>query len=126
MVMLIKERYWGFYVEGREAKALKNDIDIEELAASVVSGAVELRAAVRSACEEVARTLEIPKAKRKWIQEHEDEIKEAGGDSEIAHQAWINGRVDELVYLIEPDVVDALAGDGEDGDDEDEDDSEDD
>jgi hypothetical protein len=125
----IRDKYWDFYVDGREARALKHDIDVDDVANKLRDGDVALRDAVLAACVAVAQPLGTSKAKRKWIDEHQDEIAEAGGSAEQAHDAWVRGRVDELAYMLEPEVINAVAGGGDEdpsGDDDDDSDDPDD
>jgi hypothetical protein len=130
----IKDKYWDFYIQGREDRTLKHDVDVDELAKKLRAGDVAFRDAVLAACDAVAQPLSGGKAKRKWLDEHQEEIAQAGGSAEQAHAAWVKGRVDELAYMLEPDVINALAdvGDGdepdendEEGEEEDDDDEED-
>lgn len=124
----IQGDYWQFYLEGRcEKRRLKNDIDEESLMEEMVRSGTPLRDAVLSACARAAAPLEAGKAKRAWVAERGDEIKNAGGDADAAYAAYLQGRTDDLAYVVEEGVVDALDqrfGDDEtdDGEDDEEDD----
>ncbi len=126
----IQGDYWQFYLEGRcEKRRLKNDIDEESLMEEMVRMGTPLRDAVLSACVRVAAPLEAGKAKRAWVADHGDEIKEAGGDADAAYSAYLQGRVDDLAQGLEDSVLEALSqrfgddqtDDGEDDEEDDED-----
>jgi hypothetical protein len=133
----IEEKYLALYLEGRHDKLLKHHLDTEDLVDLVLttkgrdpqmSLGKSLNAVIRDSCVEAAKKLETGKIKNVWIAEHEDEIKAAGGDSAGAYQAWVTGRIDELTYATEGEVVGAMeerVGVSEENDD-DEDDEEDD
>jgi hypothetical protein len=118
----IQGDYWQFYLEGRcEKRRLKNDIDEDALVEEMVRKGTPLRDAVLSACLRAAAPLEAGKARRAWVSEHEDEIRAAGGDSNAAYAAYLQGRTDDLAYVVEEGVVDALDqrfGDNDDDDEE--------
>jgi hypothetical protein len=121
----IQEEYWTFYLDGRVYRTLKNDIDPGDLAARLmVPNGKSLRDTVMAASRAVAAPLESGKTKQRWIAEHDADIKAAGGDADAAFKAWLEGRVDELAYVLEPDVLAAMGEDDDDDDDRDEDDDE--
>lgn len=121
----ISGKYWDFYIEGREARGLKHDIDIDDVAEKLRPGGATLRDAILAACDAAAKPLDSGKSKRTWIAERTEDIAEAGGNAEEAYRAWLKGRIDELAYMLEPEVINALAGenveDTSDDDEEDED-----
>lgn len=123
--------YWQFYLEGRcERRRLKNDIDDEAVTEEMVRMGTPLRDAVLSASARAAAPLEAGKAKRSWISEREEEIKAAGGDTDAAYAAYVQGRIDDLALVVEEGVLDVLSqrfGDDAEGEDdeEEEDDEED-
>lgn len=125
----MKQAYISFYLEGREDRALKHDIDIEEIAKQVVSGKGTIHELVHKAAKTAAEPQLAARKKRTWIEEFDEEIKLAGGDGDEAYRHYIDGRIDELTHRLEVDVfetiVDMCGGDGEDedgGDDKEEDD----
>ena len=121
----MKADYIPFYLEGRDAKLLKADIDTQRIAEDVAAGKGTIHELLADAVSKAAKGLDVDKAKRRWIEAWEDEIKEAGGDSEAAHEHFTQGRVDELVYRLEPEVLEDLDPDADDDDDDDEDGDED-
>jgi len=121
----MKADYVFFYLEGREAKRLRADIDTEAIAEQVLAGKGTIHDLLHKAVSDAAKGLEVDRQKRRWLADYEDEVKEAGGDGEEAYKHFCAGRVDELVYMLEPDVVEALDEDAEDDSGEDGDDDED-
>lgn len=125
MAMNLQSDYIFFYLEGREAKSLKVDIDTEVIAEQVAAGKGTIHELLHKAVSDAAKGLEVDRQKRRWIADYEDEIKEAGGDQDVAYRHYCEGRVDELVYRLEPDVLEELEDDdGEGSDDEDDGDDE--
>lgn len=121
--------YWSFYLEGRQAKLLKGDIDAEELAQSLLDDRTQsMRDVITAACTKAVVTLDGSKARRKWFAAHDDV---APLTQEEAYKAYCRGRAEELAYSLEVEVVeylDALTGedDGDgDGEEDEEDESED-
>lgn len=121
--------YWYFYEGGRDERLLKCVVDVDDLAKDCIGGA-SLREVCADAAKKSAVPLERGKHKRVWLEEYDGEISRAGGDKELAYDAYMRGRIDELAYSLETDVRDALPmpewaegaqDDDEDGDDEDED-----
>ncbi len=60
---------------------------------------------MQRASEEVLTT----RIKRKWLGEHDADIRAQDGDPEEAYQAWCQGRIDELASAYESEVIDSLA-----------------
>ncbi len=118
--MKLSDKYLLFYLEGREAKMLKADIDTEAVAEEVEAGKGSIHELLHKAVSDAARAEGVDRAKRRWIAEYEDEIKDAGGDGELAYQHYVAGRVDELVHRLDGEVVDFLAGDEDDDEEEEE------
>lgn len=120
----MKEHYVPFYIEGREAKALKNDIDTMAIAEDVSAGKGTIHELLHKAATAIATAAGADRSKRTWLEENEDEIKAAGGDKDEAWAHYRDGRIDELVYQLEPDVIQDLddpQGEDDDEGDEDED-----
>lgn len=112
----ITDEYLPFYCQGRaERRLLKHDISESDLV-EVISKGTPLRRAIEEACERVATPFQTGKSKRLWLLENADDV--AGLDPDLAYKAFLQGRIDELAYVLEPDVVGAL-GEDEDGEDED-------
>jgi DNA polymerase III delta subunit len=128
----MKPTYVTFYIEGREDRLLKHDIDTDEIARLVMNGKGSIYELLLKASKAAAEPLLVARKKRTWIEEFEAEIKTAGGDAEEAYRHYIDGRVDELAFSLERDAVEALAeacgsgtsGDGVDDEDEDDEDEE--
>lgn len=123
----MKPTYAWFYIEGREDRSLKHDIDTDQIAKQVMDGKGSIHDLLVKAAKSAAEPLQVARKKRTWIEEFEGEIKEAGGDSEEAYRHYIDGRVDELVHRLDGDVVESLAelsGAETDGGDDDEDEDE--
>jgi hypothetical protein len=104
----MKPTYATFYIEGREDRLLKHDIDTDEIARLVMNGKGSIHELLTKAAKAAAEPLLVARKKRTWIEEFEDEIKTAGGDSEEAYRHYIDGRVDELAFSLERDAVEAL------------------
>lgn len=115
--------YIWFYLLGRDGKKLKADIDTEKIAEDVASGKGTIHELLSEAVTKAARAMDVDKSKRRWAGEYEDEIREAGGDSEAAYDHFCQGRIDEAVGVLEGEVLNEL--EDEYGDDSDDDDSED-
>jgi hypothetical protein len=117
----MQKEYVTFYLLGRDEKKLKNDIDIDQIAEQVIEGKGTIYELLHKAATVAVAPLREGRRKRDWLEEYESEIKECGGDGEAAYQHYLDGRVDELVVLLDDEVVGAMAGDEEDEDEEDED-----
>lgn len=128
VISTMKAAYACFYLEGREDRVLRSDIDTEEIAQRVLDGKGDIHDLVKKAAAAAAEPLRIDRKKRRWIEDSADEIKAAGGDNEEAYNHYLDGRVDELVYRLESDVLEdigALISDEDPDDDEDVEDEED-
>ena len=113
--------YMGFYLDGRDAKLLRHDIDENELAEQILEKG-DLRGTIHAAAARSAAGPQLDRYKRQWLRDNEEEIKEAGGDADAAWKAFLDGRIDELANALEPNVLEAMEealGD-EDGDDDEE------
>lgn len=126
--MKLNPAYVAFYLDGREDRLLKHDIDTVQIAEEVGDGKGSIHELLVKAATSAAEPLRVDRKKRSWLEEYEDEIKEAGGDGELAYQHYIQGRIDEVVHRLDGEVVEELSAmHGEESDDdEDEDDDEDD
>ena len=119
----MKAEFIFFYLEGRDARLLRNDIDLEKLATDVCNGQGTVYEVLHLAAEDAAKEIRSERHKKKFADSYDDEIAEVGNDVTTAYEHFVNGRIDELVFRLEPDLTEAL---GEvDDDDEDEDDVED-
>lgn len=131
----ISKEYWPFYLQGRDAKRIRQrDFDVEAVADSIVQNGTPVREAIYAACVEIYKPYADGRAKRKWLEE--PSVQAALGDlpgpalhSDPAYAAYHQGLVDELAYAMEQNVLDAMEegdeDDGEEGEDEGDDDEED-
>lgn len=124
--MKLTPAYVAFYLDGREDRLLKHDIDTVQIAEEVGDGKGSIHEMLVKAATSAAEPLRVDRKKRTWLEEYEGEIKEAGGDGELAYQHYIQGRIDEVVHRLDGEVVEELSSmHGEESDDEDDDDDED-
>lgn len=131
----MKSDYAFFYLEGRDDKKLRADIDTEAIAKDVLADKGSIHDLVRAAVSAAAEAHRVERKKRQWIDEYAEDIQAAGGDGEEAYRHYLDGRIDELTSMLESEVIEdmsALVGgdeeddEDEDGDEEDEDDGDDD
>jgi hypothetical protein len=126
---MLKKSYVPFYLEGRDAKLMKDTTDDKALAAKVLAGEGDPRTMAQVAAVVAAKPFATGRSKTRWLKEHEAEIRNAGGDASDAYDHYMRGRIDSLAYSIEADIL-AELGDmgraggepGTDGDREDDDD----
>ena len=121
----MKSDYAYFYLEGRDDKRLRADIDTEQIARDVIAGKGLIYELVHKAVASAAEGHRVERKKRQWIEEYQDDINAAGGDGEEAYRHYLDGRIDELTHVLEGEVVDNMAellGGEDDGDEEDEED----
>lgn len=123
--MKMTPAYVAFYLDGREDRLLKHDIDTVQVAEEVGDGKGSIHELLVKAATSAAEPLRVDRKKRSWLEEYADEIKEAGGDGELAYQHYIQGRIDEVVHRLDGDVVEELSEMNGDESDEDEDEEED-
>ncbi len=107
--------YWKFYLDGRDDRRLRNEIDIDAIAAKAWDATeppsgVLLRQLIAQACEAAAAPLDTTRSKNRWLSDHEAEIKEDGLDEQEAYRVWRQGRIDELAYALEEQVLQVLMG----------------
>jgi hypothetical protein len=105
---MLNKSYLPFYLEGRDAKLFKDSTDDKTLAERVASGDGEIRMVALVAARAASRPHETGRSKTRWVHDHEDEIRTAGGDADEAHRHYIDGRVDALAYSIEADILTEL------------------
>ena len=133
------QKVWSFYLDGRGEKLLRHDLSDAELAKEVMASDQPPRVAILAACQAVAAPLLVGKARAKWVVSNQDRLD--GMDAKTAYEAWVNGRIDELAYALEADVLGEISlqfeaeeeeddhlgdADEEDDDDDDDEDEEDD
>lgn len=124
----LKRDYIPFYLDGRDERPLRTNIDMEALAEKAI-GSGDIHSTLRAAVEGAAKPLEHDRKRREWAEEFDEQIKDAGGDVSEAYHHYIGGRIDETIAKLEPELVDAISevfdddsGGDRDDDDEDEDD----
>lgn len=128
----VPPKYLEFYLDGRDERILKNQIDLGVIAHRLQEpDPPSLRDAVYAAAESVGAAHVSGRTRRKWIDEHSEAIAKADGDGDGAYAAWLQGRVDELAFKLESQIVETLGellpsqGDGGEDDDDDGDEEED-
>jgi hypothetical protein len=126
LTMNLSADYAFFYLEGRNDKHLRCDIDTESIAKEVIAGQGTVHELVHKAVSDAAAGMRVDRKKRAWLEEYDDDIKEAGGDGEEAYRHYMAGKIDELTHHLEGEVVEdmleAAGGDEEDDEEEEEDD----
>jgi hypothetical protein len=123
----IDPRCWIFYLEGRgERRLLKSPQSESDIANIVLKSGGDVREAIMAACRRAATPLEVGKAKSRWLAESKEAISEAEVDGDAAYAAFLQGRIDELAYATEENVLveigNAVGAEGGDEDDDEEDD----
>lgn len=125
--MKLDPAYVSFYLDGREDRLLKHNIDTIQVAEEVGDGKGSIHELLLKAATSAAEPLRVDRKKRAWLEEFEEEIKSAGGNGELAYQHYVQGRIDEVVHRLDGEVVEELTDmHGDESDDEDEDEDEDD
>ena len=110
----------SFYLQGRAVKSIsrirKFAADPDEIAVKITAGA-GVRPAIGAACDEAASQLRANrKARQTWAADSKDDLVGLGaGGEDLAWGAYCQGMSDELAYVIESEVLDALEGDEEEG-----------
>lgn len=117
------EKSWRFYLMGREERRLiKHTIDLHALAIDLVQEHHPrddrwhdvLIEKCRTAAKEIST-----RTKNDWLRENASAITAAGLRPEQAYDAYLAGRVDELRYALEEELIERLADVvGDDDDDE--------
>lgn len=117
---MLKQTYIGFYLEGRNAKPLKHEINVGDLATSVISSGDGPLTVALAAAARAAEPYQSPRYSSKWVRDRSGAIATAGGDAATAYQHYVQGRIDELAVELDALVCEELEG-GEEDEDEDED-----
>lgn len=121
--------YAFFYLEGRNDKHIRADIDTDQLAKDVIAGKGTIHELVHAAVTAAAEGHRVDRKKRMWIDDYETDINAAGGDGEEAYRHYLAGRIDELTHHLEGEVVEEMleiSGGGDDDEESDDEDEEDD
>jgi hypothetical protein len=111
---MLKKSLLKFYVLGREARLLPDEVDVEQLALGVLNRGGSVRDAAYKAAETVGDPHRTGRSKTRWIREEETEIADAGADPEGAYSQFMQGRIDSLACAIEHDLVEELMSIAED------------
>jgi hypothetical protein len=108
---VIKRKYWGFYIEGRDERHRAPGAESIEPVAEKLLGQDDgdIRTATEEMCQKYLDSRLTAGSKRNWIKEREEAIREEGCDAETAYAAWRQGRLDQLVAIAEPHVLSALS-----------------
>lgn len=106
----LDRNYWPFYLEGRDATRLpKRDIDCEALAAQILSGdGKSFRETIHAAAEAAITAHWTPRKRKTWLDDNEEDIRDAGGDVDQAYRAWTQGVTDELSSVMERELIRAM------------------
>ncbi len=103
-----KASSWNFYLMGREERRLlKHEIDLEAAAKRFVAeNPVDYvwREWLREACSQ-AEKLVSTRSKNEWLREYAKEITASGVDENVAYRWYLAGRVDELCYALEEELI---------------------
>lgn len=123
--MQMNAKYLTFYLDGRGDDALDDDdVDLDDLIDKANAGPDDPRTISVRVAEHLAAPLKIDREKREWIAENKDNIAEAGGDSELAYEHYLKGRVDQYAHELENEIVTGMfEDDGDEDEDEDDDDA---
>lgn len=102
MSNMIKTDLWGFYLEGRADRTLKNEIDEGVLVDRMVAAPeANLRATAVEAAEGAAAPLAERRVKRAWVTAHK---LEDGAYADEAYAAYLRGRIDKLALATEKEM----------------------
>ncbi len=115
---------WNFYLMGREERRLiKHEIDLEAAAKRFVAENAPMDGNwmgwLREACRQAAKSVST-RSKNEWLRENADEISASGMAESHALNLYLAGRVDELHYALEEELIGAIASAVDDGTDDDE------
>jgi hypothetical protein len=118
----IDKRYLTFYLEGREDVidgGVEAEFDIDALVRAIRKTdniSAGLHSVTRTAAEKTFAHLETTSERAEWIDEHHQALEAGGHDVDDAYLAFCVGRIDEVRYMLEQDVVGRLIdldGEGE-------------
>ncbi len=107
---------WNFYLMGREERRLiKHEIDLEAAAKKFVAENAPLDGSwkgwLREACNQAARSVST-RSKNEWMRENAEAITASG--IVHAYDLYLAGRVDELYYALEAELIGAIANEVDD------------
>ncbi len=107
---------WNFYLMGREERRLiKHEIDIAAAAEKFVAENAPLDGSwkgwLREACNQAARSVST-RSKNEWLRENSEAIIASG--IVHAYDLYLAGRVDELYYALEEELIGAIANEVDD------------
>lgn len=103
----IDKRYLTFYLQGREDVAeggVEAEFDLEALAEQVLAGG-DIFDTTRKAASKALAYLETTTDQREWVDENHADLDDLDLNPDTAYKAFSAGRVDEVRYLIEADLV---------------------
>lgn len=118
---MLNKMYIGFYLEGRNAKPMKHEADVESLAAKVLEGGDSPPKVAEFAALKAAEPYRGGRSSGAWIQKRSAGIAAAGGAGDEAYRHYMQGRVDELTGELDALICEALEGGDEDEDEDEED-----
>lgn len=121
--MELSAKYMIFYLHGHEDDLLDDDdVDVDELVDQALRGGPDPRAIAMKVAQGLAGPLRHDREKRDWIKEHRGDIKEAGGDEQLAFEHYVAGRVDQYARSLEGEIIEGMIESDDDDDDEEDDD----
>ena len=108
-----KASSWNFYLMGREEKRLiKHEIDLVGAAEKFVAENDPLghswREWLREACSQAAKSVST-RSKNEWLRENAEAISASGMTESHALNLYLAGRVDELYYALEEELIGEIA-----------------
>ncbi len=114
---------WNFYLMGREERRLiKHEIDLVGAAEKFVAetgpqdgedGEPGWRSWLKEACGEAAKSVST-RSKNEWLRENAEALTASGMTESYAYAWYIAGRVDELYYALEEELIGAIANEVDD------------
>ena len=122
--MQLDKHYMTFYLDGRGDDLLDDeDVDLDELIEKSLEGGDDPRKVAMRVAENLAAPLRHDREKREWIDDHKKAIKESGGNTELAFDHYVQGRIDQYALALEEELVTGMfEEDAEDDEDDDQDD----
>lgn len=123
--MDLDAKYMTFYLDGRGEEPFDDeDVDLDDLVEKAMGGDSPRKLAIGIG-ETLAAPLRHDRERREWLADNRDNIREAGGNDQLAFDHYMQGRIDQYAYGLEDEIVTAMFEDVDDGDGDDEDDEDD-
>lgn len=106
--MQINPNYLFFYLDGREAEIDDDELDVDELVKKAMRGPDDIHTVAYRAVEALVTPSAYDREKRTWLTANKAEIKEAGGDAELAWSHYQKGCIDGAVYELEDEIYEGI------------------